>query len=225
MSVDVAAMKRAAAMAALEYVTPGCVIGVGSGSTAEAFVRVLADSGIELAGAVPSSLATGRLLAEAGMRVIEPAGVHTLPLYVDGADEVDPALRLLKGGGGALTREKLLASMAERFVCIVDEGKLVPVLGAFPLAVEVLPVALGRVRYEIAALGGSTTLRSGFITDNGNPIVDVTGLDLSLADGLETALDVMTGVVAHGLFSLRRADVALVGVHSGDVRVITRSHP
>ncbi|MDZ4655027.1 MAG: ribose-5-phosphate isomerase RpiA [Coriobacteriia bacterium] len=218
---DPLAMKEAAARAALTRVSPGTVIGVGTGSTAAAFVRALGESRIGLAGAVPSSLAIGRLLAAAGIRVIEPGTVCAVPLYVDGADEADPMLRLIKGGGGALTREKIVASMAERFVCIVDETKLVPTLGAFPLAVEVLPPALGRVECELKAFGGDPVFREGFITDNGNQILDVRRLDFALPEELEVALDGIAGVVAHGLFARRPADVLIVGLQSGGTREIT----
>jgi len=220
MADDRAAMKEAAAQTALRYVTPGSVIGVGSGSTAAAFVDALAASGIELDGAVPSSLETGRLLAAAGIRVIEPGMVSRLPLYVDGADEADPLLRLIKGGGGALTREKIVASMAECFVCIADETKLVPMLGAFPLAIEVLRPALPLVAEVIRAIGGEPVERPGFVSDNGNPILDVSGLDFAEPGSLEHQLETLPGVVACGLFAHRRADVLIVGLASGGVREI-----
>ena len=220
MTAEADRMKEAVARHALSYIEPAMVIGVGSGSTVQAFVRALGESGLELAGAVPSSLDTGRMLAEAGVRVLEPGTVCALPLYVDGADQADPRLRLVKGGGGALTREKIVASMAERFVCIVDETKLVLTLGGFPLPVEVLPCALARVECHMRALGGEPVLRTGFVSDNGNPILDVSGLDLACPEELETILDALPGVVEHGLFSRRRADVLVVGLHAGGTRVL-----
>jgi ribose 5-phosphate isomerase A len=220
MAVDTTPMKESAARAALAYVVPGTVIGVGSGSTAAAFIHALGAANITLAGAVPSSLATGRLLAQAGVRVIEPTEVCALPLYVDGADEADPALRLIKGGGGALTREKIVASMAERFVCIVDETKLVPGLGAFPLAIEVLPAALARVELHMRVLGGDPHLREEFVTDNGNWILDVAGLDFGNPGQLEAMLDGIAGIVAHGLFARRPADTLIVGLQVGGSREI-----
>lgn len=214
----VTGMKESVARAALAYVSEGAVVGVGTGSTAAAFVRALGSSGIAIAGAVPSSLATGRMLAAEGIRVIEPGTTCRIPLYVDGADEADPMLRLIKGGGGALTREKIVASMAERFVCIVDETKLVPALGAFPLPVEVLPAALARVECRLCALGGSPVLREGFISENGGLVLDVSGLDLSRPDEVESMLDGVAGVIACGLFARRPADVLLVGTATHGVR-------
>ncbi len=218
---DLQAMKDEAARAALSHVFEGAVIGVGTGSTAEAFVRALGRSGISLAGAVPSSLVTGRMLAEAGIRVIEPGTVCGVSLYVDGADEADPMLRLIKGGGGALVREKIMAAMAERFLCIVDETKLVPELGSFPLAIEVLGPALASVECHLHVMGGKPGLRPGFVSDNGNRIIDVTGLDLAVPEELEAVLDAIPGVVGHGLFSRRPADLLVVGLASGGAREIT----
>lgn len=216
-------MKRAAARAALAEVQPGMLLGVGTGSTAAAFVAELAAAGVPLAGTVPSSLATGRLLAAAGLRVVEPGTVAELELYVDGADEADTQLRLIKGGGGALTREKALASIAARFVCIVDDSKESTRLGSFPLAVEVLPCALAAVERALRALGGDPRRRPGFATDNGNAILDVTGLDFADPEALERTIGDIAGVVADGIFARRPADLLIVGASDGSVRRLVRS--
>lgn len=224
-SADRDAMKRAAARAALEFVTPGTVVGVGSGTTAWAFVSALAADGPAVAGAVAASLETEMRLTEAGIRVLALDDVARLPLYVDGADVVDGYGRAIKGGGGAHAREKVLATRAERWVCVVDESKVVGVLGRAPVPVEVLQFAVGDVTDALVALGGEAKLREGFCTDNGNPIVDVEGLDLSDPLAVETALDAIPGTVANGVFARRRADVVLVGRSDGGVARIVPSNP
>lgn len=217
--VDREQLKRQAAAAALEYVRPGMVVGVGTGTTAGHFIDLLAGIGERLAGTVASSEDTARKLAERGIPVLDMGDIRGLPLYVDGADEVDPRLRLIKGGGGALTREKIVASAAELFVCIVDEAKLVPRLGAFPLPLEVLPMARGVVSAAVEGLGGRPQVRNGFVTDNGNLILDVHDLDLSEPEERERQLDALPGVVECGIFAARRADV-VISAGAGGVRAV-----
>ena len=219
-------MKRASANAALEYVPTGATIGVGTGSTAEFFIEELAARPGLIAAAVASSEASAAALRAAGIRVLDPAAApYPLPLYVDGADEVDPELRLIKGGGGAHTREKVLATAAELFVCIVDETKLVERLGRAPVPLEVVPWAAAFVAERVAALGGRTAARPGFVTDNGNAVLDAMGLDLSDPEGLELELDAIPGVVECGIFARRRADVVLVGTAAGVRRLSGRRTP
>jgi len=219
-------MKRASANAALEYVPTGATIGVGTGSTAEFFIEELAARPGLIAAAVASSEACAAALRAAGIRVLDPAAApYPLPLYVDGADEVDPELRLIKGGGGAQTREKVLATAAELFVCIVDDTKLVERLGRAPVPLEVVPWAAAFVAERVAALGGRTAARPGFLTDNGNAVLDAMGLDLSDPEGLEVELDAIPGVVECGIFARRRADVVLVGTAGGVRRLSGRRTP
>ena len=216
-------MKRASAKAALEYVPTGATIGVGTGSTAEFFIEELAARPGLIAAAVASSEASAAALRAAGIRVLDPAAApYPLPLYVDGADEIDPELRLIKGGGGAQTREKVLATAAELFVSIVDDTKLVERLGRAPVPLEVMPWAAAFVAERVAALGGRTAARPGFLTDNGNAVLDAMGLDLSDPEGLELELDAIPGVVECGLFARRRADVVLVGTAGGVRRLSGR---
>lgn len=209
------AMKKAAAEAALDYIEVGDVIGVGTGSTANFFIDALARSGPAIDGAVASSNATAERLAGHGIRVLDLNDCDELPVYVDGADEFDGELNLVKGGGGALTREKIVAGASRRFVCIVDSGKAVEVLGAFPLPVEVIPMARTLVSRRLVAEGGEPVLRDGFVTDNGNIIVDVRGLRITDPASLEARINHVPGVVTNGLFALRGADVVLVGGESG----------
>jgi len=219
-------MKRASANAALEYVPTGATIGVGTGSTAEFFIEELAARPGLIAAAVASSEACAAALRAAGIRVLDPAAApYPLPLYVDGADEVDPELRLIKGGGGAQTREKVLATAAELFVCIVDDTKLVERLGRAPVPLEVMPWAAAFVAERVAALGGRTAARPGFVTDNGNAVLDAMGLDLLDPEGLEVELDAIPGVVECGIFARRRADVVLVGTAGGVRRLSGRRTP
>jgi ribose 5-phosphate isomerase A len=209
-------MKRAAAEAAMEYVEPGSTIGVGTGSTAAYFIEALAARPGLIAASLASSESSAAALRAAGIPVLDPADApRPLPLYIDGADEVDPVLRLIKGGGGAHTREKIVATASERFVCIVDETKLVERLGRFPVPLEVVPWAAAFVAERVAALGGRLAVRPGFVTDNGNAVYDVTGLELSDPEGLELELDAIPGVVECGIFARRRADAVLVGTAAG----------
>ena len=212
-------MKKAAAAAALEHVVDG-FIGVGTGSTANYFIAELARIRHRITGAVASSEATAQRLNGIGIPVVDLNALDTLPVYVDGADEVDRQLAMIKGGGGALTREKIVAAVAKKFVCIADGSKLVARLGKFPLPVEVIPMARGHVARELAKLGGTPVLRPGFVTDNGNCILDVQGLDIRDAPALETAINQIVGVVTNGLFARRGADILLIGSASG-VRHLT----
>jgi ribose 5-phosphate isomerase A len=202
-------------MAALAFVPRGAVIGVGTGSTANHFIDQLAALGPEIDGAVASSQATAERLRRHGIRLLDLNDVERLPLYVDGADEALRSRELLKGGGGALTREKILACASDRFVCMVDEGKLVERLGSFPLPVEILALARGQIIRRMAELGGRALPRKGFVTDNGHEILDVHDLVIDDALALESELEQLPGLVASGLFARRRADVLLVARPSG----------
>jgi ribose 5-phosphate isomerase A len=208
-------MKKAAAEAALSYVESGMVVGVGTGSTANHFIDGLARIKGRIDGAVASSQATAERLKSHGIAVLDLNSTGTLPLYVDGADEATKHLHLIKGGGGALTREKIVAAASEKFVCIADAGKLVGVLGAFPLPVEVIPMARSYVARQIVKLGGEPVLRDGFTTDNGNVILDVHNMNLVDPVETERRLDYVAGVVCNGIFAMRPADVLLLGTDSG----------
>jgi ribose 5-phosphate isomerase A len=210
-----ARLKIEVARAALKYVEDGMLLGVGTGSTVNAFIDELAASGKRLEGAVSSSEATTERLKAIGVRVIELNHAGDLEVYIDGADEVDAHKRLIKGGGGALTREKIIAGASRRFVCIVDESKCVPILGEFPLPVEVIPMARAFVSRKLTALGGRPELREDFITDNGNLILDVRKLDLVDPVRTETEINQIPGVVTCGLFARRGADVVLVASEQG----------
>lgn len=212
------AQKQAAATAALAYVVEGAVIGVGSGSTVNLFIAALATIKHRVAGAVAASLASERALREQGIDVLDLNSVNELPVYVDGADEITPHFAMIKGGGGALTREKIIAAVARKFVCVADASKRVDVLGQFPLPVEVVPMAKSYAARRLVALGGSPQLRENFRTDNGNLILDVRGLDLRDPVAMETTLNQIPGVVCNGLFAQRGADVLLLG---NDSRVAT----
>ena len=211
--------KRAVAGAALEFVVPGELVGVGTGSTADAFTDALATMKGRIDGAVASSEATAARLAGHGIRVVDLNAAGELPVYVDGADEATRHRHLVKGGGGALTREKIVAAAARKFVCIVDDSKLVDRLGRFPLPIEVIPMARSLVARAVVRLGGRPELRTGFVTDNGNEILDVHGLDILDPPALEGELNQFAGVVTNGLFARRGADVVLVGTGRG-VRTI-----
>ena len=207
--------KRQVAEAALAWVRDDSVLGVGTGSTVNCFIDALAASGVRLEAAVSSSEATSERLRSHGIEVRELNDTGTLDLYIDGADEFDAHRRLIKGGGGALTREKVVAAASRRFICIVDESKKVGVLGAFPLPVEVLPMARSYVARQMVALGGQPELRQGFVTDNGNVILDVHNLDLVDPVKVETRINNIAGVVTCGLFALRPAEVVLMASASG----------
>jgi len=207
--------KRLAARAALGQIEAGWLIGVGTGATTNHFIDALAEVREKVRGAVPSSRATAERLVAAGIPLVELADAGRLPLYVDGADEATRRRELIKGGGGALTREKILAQASERFVCIVVDAKLVATLGRFPLPVEVIPMALRLVAREIELLGGRPVERVGFVTDNGNAILDVHDLPLGDPRAMEEALNQIPGVVTNGLFCRRPADRLLVGTEGG----------
>ncbi len=216
-------LKQAVAQAAADYVannTPaGSIIGVGTGSTANFFIDALAAIKDRYKGAVASSEATRKRLEGHGIAVFDLNDVADIPVYVDGADEIDAGLNMIKGGGGALTREKIVAAVARTFVCICDASKLVDVMGSFPLPVEVIPMARAHVARELAKLGGTPVLREGFVTDNGNVILDVKGLSITDPKGLEARINQITGVVTNGLFAVRPANVLLLGTAEG-VRTI-----
>jgi ribose 5-phosphate isomerase A len=214
-------LKKAVAEAALEYVESGMIVGVGTGSTANFFIDGLAGMKGKIDGTVASSEASADRLRGHGIEVMDLNQTGDLQLYVDGADESTRHLHLIKGGGGALTREKIVAAASEKFVCIADESKLVDTLGAFPLPVEVIPMARSYVAREIVKLGGQPVLREGFTTDNGNVILDIQNMTILDPVELETALNHITGVVTNGLFALKPADVLLLGTQDG-VRKLER---
>jgi ribose 5-phosphate isomerase A len=212
-------MKRAAAQAAIKLVPEDSIVGVGTGSTANYFIEELARMKSRIEGAVASSEGTAARLKAAGIPAIELNNVTEMPVYVDGADEITRNMHMIKGGGGALTREKIVAAVAAKFICIVDETKLKDVLGAFPLPVEVIPMARSHVGRQLVKLGGLPRLREGFVTDNGNLIIDVHGLNILNPVELETALNQIAGVVTNGLFARRAADIALIGGRDGVKRL------
>lgn len=220
-------LKRLVAEAAARYVAEtvpaGSIIGVGTGSTANCFIDELAKIKSHLAATVASSEATKKRLESHGIRVLDLNEVESIPVYVDGADEITERLEMIKGGGGALTREKIVAAVAQRFVCICDETKLVARLGKFPLPIEVIPMARAYVAREIEKLGGKPRLREGFVTDNGNLILDVHGLSIEEPAALETTLNQIVGIVTNGLFARRGADLLLLGTSAG-VKRFARGH-
>ncbi len=213
-------LKQEVAKAAIEYVKPGTIIGVGTGSTANFFIDELAKIKAKIDGAVASSVATADRLKGHGIPVYDLNDVNGLSVYVDGADESNKYLHLIKGGGGALTREKIVAAASEQFICIADGSKLVDVLGTFPLPVEVIPMARSMVARELVKLGGQPVLREGFTTDNGNVILDVHNMEIMEPTKLEQSLNNIPGIVTNGLFALRPADVLLLGTENG-VKTLT----
>ncbi|MCL6405677.1 ribose-5-phosphate isomerase RpiA [Dickeya dadantii] len=208
-------LKKAVGWAALDYVRPGTIVGVGTGSTAAHFIDALASVRHQIEGAVSSSDASTTRLKSLGIPVFDCNDVDVLDVYVDGADEINPHMQMIKGGGAALTREKIVAAIARQFVCIVDASKQVDVLGRFPLPVEVIPMARAYVARELVKLGGQPVYRDGVVTDNGNIILDVHNMDLSDAVAMENRINGLAGVVTVGLFANRGADVALVGTSDG----------
>ncbi len=212
-------LKQAVARAAADYVAQtapaGSIVGVGTGSTANFFIDALAKIKDRYAGAVASSEVTRLRLERHGIKVFDLNDVTDIPVYVDGADEIDAGLNMIKGGGGALTREKIVAAVAREFVCICDASKLVDVMGRFPLPVEVIPMARAHVARELVKLGGQPILREGFVTDNGNVILDVKGLSITDPKDLEAQINQITGVVTNGLFAVRPANLLLLGTADG----------
>ena len=206
--------------AALDYVVDGELIGVGTGSTVNCFIDALAASGRRIAGAVSSSVASAARLNAHGIRVLEAGEVDALPVYIDGADEIDPRGFMIKGGGAALTREKIVADLAERFICIADASKRVEVLGSFPLPLEVIPMAANQVMRRLRGLGGEPTLRAGVVTDNGCSIIDVRGLQITDPLAMESLMNQWAGVVSVGIFAQHKASVCLLGTADG-VQTIT----
>jgi ribose 5-phosphate isomerase A len=213
-------LKLAVAKAAIDYVPHDCIVGVGTGSTANLFIDELAKIKSRIRGAVASSEASAKRLQGHGIEVLSLNDCDELPVYLDGADEITAKMHMIKGGGGALTREKIVAAASQKFICLCDASKLVNVLGTFPLPVEVIPMARSSVARQLAALGGQPRLREGFTTDNGNIIIDVVGLKITDPVELESALDHIAGVVTNGLFARRPADVLLLGTAEG-VRTMT----
>ena len=208
-------LKQAVAAAAVSELGDAAIVGVGTGSTANFFIDALAARGGRIRGAVASSEASAERLRKAGIMVLDLNAVSELPVYVDGADEIDFELAMIKGGGGAITREKIVAACARRFVCIADQSKRVRMLGRFPLPVEVIPMARAHVAREIVRCGGEPRLRDGFVTDNGNVILDVHGLRIAEPVRLESELNQIAGVVTNGLFARRGADLLLLGTPGG----------
>ncbi len=213
-------LKALVGQAALDHVVPGTVVGVGTGSTVNCFIDALATIKERIAGAVSSSIASTQRLQAHGIRVLDANQVETIPVYIDGADEIDHRGFMVKGGGAALTREKIVADLAERFVCIADQSKLVDVMGRFPLPVEVIPMAAAQVaRRFAAAYGGAATVRAGaggnILTDNGNLILDVRGLQIRDPMAMETEVNQWPGVVTVGIFARHRARVCLLGTPDG----------
>lgn len=212
-------LKKSVAEAAARYVAQnlkaGAILGVGTGSTANLFIDALRPIKEKIRGAVASSENTARKLTEIGIPLVALNDIDSLPIYVDGTDEIDASFAMIKGGGGALTREKIIADVADCFVCIADASKVVAVLGNFPLPIEVIPMATAQVARAVVALGGTPVLRKGFVTDNGNHILDVSGLSITDPVALESALNQIVGTVTNGLFARRGADVLLLGTLNG----------
>ncbi len=208
-------LKQAVARAALDYVVEGKIVGVGTGSTANFFIDALAGMKDRIPGAVASSEATKKRLEGHGIKVFDLNDVTELPVYIDGADEINDRMHMVKGGGGALTREKIVAAVADKFICIADGSKLVKVIGKFPLPVEVIPMSCAYVARELTKLGGTPVVREGFVTDNGNLILDVKGLEITDPVAFETRVNQIVGVVTNGLFACSPADVCLLGTANG----------
>lgn len=212
--MDQQELKKAVGRAALQYVKPGEILGVGTGSTVDCFIDALKESGISIPACVSSSVRSTKKLEQYGFKVLDLNEVERIGVYVDGADEIDPHFAMIKGGGGALTREKIVAMVSDRFVCIADQSKKVDVLGKFPLPIEVIPMAVRAVSRELEKLGGKPVLRD-FTTDNGNKILDVHGLQIEDPVQWEQKLNQIVGVVTVGLFAGRGADVLLLGTDEG----------
>ncbi|HUW26221.1 MAG TPA: ribose-5-phosphate isomerase RpiA [Gallionella sp.] len=213
-------LKRVVARAAIEYVPDDCIVGVGTGSTANFFIDELAAIKHRIRGAVASSEASAKRLQGHGIEVVSLNDAGSLPVYVDGADEITRHLHMIKGGGGALTREKIVAAASKKFICVCDASKLVDVLGKFPLPVEVIPMARSSVALQLVGLGGQPKLRENFVTDNGNIIFDIYGLQIMNPVELESTLDHIAGIVSNGLFARRPADVLLLGTTEGVKKIM-----
>ena len=214
MTTDQNALKRAVARAALEYVEDGRILGVGTGSTVDCFIDLLPEIRERIPACVSSSERSTKRLEALGFKVLDMNDVEEIGVYVDGADEIDPSFAMVKGGGGALTREKIVASVSKTFVCIADASKQVEVLGRFPLPVEVIPMAARAVKAKLEALGATVTLRD-FVTDNGNAILDAKGLSIAEPEKREAEINMWPGVVTVGVFAARGADVLLLGTAEG----------
>lgn len=219
MSQNLDTLKWAVAKAAVQYIEPwlkpDAIIGVGTGSTADLFIDCLCEQRTRFKAAVASSQRTAKRLLDGGVQVLELNDVQSMPVYVDGADEINPAGEMIKGGGGALTREKIVASAADRFICIVDSSKLVTCLGKFPLPIEVISMSLNANLRRCEALGGRPVVRAGFTTDNGNPIIDVHDLQIEQPLQLESLINQWPGVVTNGIFAMHKASVALIASPEG----------
>jgi ribose 5-phosphate isomerase A len=213
-------LKALVGQAATAYVVPGSVVGVGTGSTVNCFIDALAAMNDRVKGAVSSSEKSSERLRAHGITVLDANVVESIPVYIDGADEIDHAGHMIKGGGAALTREKIVADMAERFICIADESKLVRTLGTFPLPVEVIPMAAAQIARQLRALGGAPTLRAGVVTDNGGHIIDVRGLHITDPVAMEREINQWPGVVSVGIFARNKASVCLLGTAQG-VKTLT----
>ncbi|WP_241602646.1 ribose-5-phosphate isomerase RpiA [Rosenbergiella nectarea] len=217
-------LKKAVGWAALDYVQPNTIVGVGTGTTAAHFIDALATRKDEIIGTVSSSEASTERLKSYGIPVFDLNEIDSLSLYIDGADEINPALQMIKGGGAALTREKIIAAVAQTFICIADQSKQVDCLGHFPLPVEVIPMAQAYVSRELVKLGGRPEYRKDIVTDNGNIILDVYDLLIDDPDKLEVAINALPGVVTVGLFAKRGADIALIGDENGVKKIILDGH-
>ena len=220
--MDQSEMKKAAALEAVKYVQEGDILGVGTGSTVNYFIDNLVSVKDKIKGAVSSSVASAERLKKIGIPVLDLNDVDSFDVYVDGADEINGSLEMIKGGGAALTREKIVAAVARKFVCIVDETKLVTMLGNFPLPVEVIPMAVNYVSGELRKMGGRPVFRTNVVTDNGNCIIDVRGLRINAPKDYEEQINMIPGVVTVGLFAHRTADVLIVGSQNG-VKVIRKN--
>ena len=217
-------LKKAVGWAALDYVQPNTIVGVGTGTTAAHFIDALATRKNDIIGTVSSSEASTERLKSYGIPVFDLNEIDSLSLYIDGADEINPALQMIKGGGAALTREKIIAAVADTFICIADQSKQVACLGHFPLPVEVIPMAQAYISRELVKLGGRPEYRKDIVTDNGNIILDVYDLQISDPDKLEVAINALPGVVTVGLFAKRGADIALIGDENGVKKIIRGGH-
>ncbi|QDJ12836.1 ribose 5-phosphate isomerase A [Mergibacter septicus] len=214
--MDQLTMKKAAAQAALQYVKPDTIVGVGSGSTVNCFIEALGSMADQIKGAVAASEYSAKLLRQLGIEVFSPNEVSSLDIYIDGADEITPHKMMIKGGGAALTREKIVANLAKTFICIVDRSKQVDILGStFPLPVEVIPMARSQVARKLVSLGGSPEYREGVVTDNGNVILDVHNFKILNPVEMEKELNNIAGVVTNGIFALRPANITIVGTPQG----------